>query len=214
MGIAGPQPTIEELKLELERLTYSNERTRTYLEHLRIEVGTVHESAERSRDMAFGFAKMALQTMFLLNGGALIAFPAFAQLVGNGFSSHVTTALISICGFAAGLVFISTATLLAYLAMDADKESSYRREGVLTINLTQSYHPDCHNQAQEELRTERQSDSEKYHALGNKLRTGAIVLGFLSLAAFIGGTICAGYVLSAATPGTKSPTQASAISAT
>jgi hypothetical protein len=76
--------------------------------------------AETSRRMAHAYAKMGFQTMFFLNGGALIAFPAFAQLLGKTFSLTARPAALSIGAFICGLV------ALAHV-IDDKVEAAYRR---------------------------------------------------------------------------------------
>jgi hypothetical protein len=68
---------------------FDPEQMQTMLEHLRFEVQGALEHSLMSREHAHDFAKVAIQSTFLLNGGALIAFPTFAQLVGIGLHDHI-----------------------------------------------------------------------------------------------------------------------------
>ncbi len=59
------------------------EQYEAFLRRLETSIKPRHEVMERSRTFTFEFARMALRSMFLLNGGALIALPAFAEMLGG-----------------------------------------------------------------------------------------------------------------------------------
>ncbi len=191
---------VERARLAIDRENFLNERTRTYLERWRTEVQPLHEGAERSREMAVSFSKQGIQTIFFLNGGALIAFPAFAQLVGTAFRDHVAAALLGIGGFVTGLVLVSLTTLLAYLSMDADAEAIRPREEVVKINLNQAHNPEAHGKEQDRQRAEADGANKKHYRRAVRLRWWAVVLGVGSLVAFVFGAAWAAGVLSAASP--------------
>jgi len=189
---------IEKTRLEIERATYLNETTRTYLERWRTEVQPVHEEKERSREMAFGFAKMAIQTMFLLNGGALIAFPAFAGLVGAAFKEHISIFLLSAGGFVTGLVFIAITGLLAYISMDADTEAIRQREEIVKIDLIKAQNPDGFTPDMQKIQDEAKQARDASYQRAVGLRRRALGLGIGSMFAFVFGASFAAVVLSSA----------------
>lgn len=189
---------VERTRLELDRASYMNEHTRTFLERWRTDVQPIHEAAERSREMAYGYAKLAIQTMFLLNGGALIVFPAFAQLVGTAFRDHVVSALLSVGGFVSGLVLIGVTTLLAYLSMDADAAAIRQYGEVVKINLNQSQDPDAKAEKYETPRSVAAAAQERHYRRANVMRWWAVGLGVGSMVAFVFGALYAARVLSAA----------------
>lgn len=192
---------VERTRLALDKAQYQNDTTRLFLERWRVDVQPVHEHRLMSREHAHGFAKVAIQTTFLLNGGALIAFPAFAQLVGTGFRDHVGWALTSITGFVLGLVFIAVTALLAYLSMEADAEAVLQLEESVKARLNQSQVADEKKPKYDKLYEEAEAGREKRYAHAMRFRTWAVGLGIASMLAFTFGAFSAAFVLSAASPG-------------
>lgn len=65
---------------------------------------------------AVTLAVMALRALFLLNGGALIVFPAYLSLLGADVDAAYVAAATAAVIFIAGLVLAVLATLFAYLS--------------------------------------------------------------------------------------------------
>ena len=186
----------EALRLEIERLQYSNDRFRTHLERWRTDVEPLYHAGERSRDMAFQFAQTAIRSMFLLNGGALIAFPAFAELVGTEFHQNIWEFLLSTGGFVLGLVLIVATTLLAYMAMDADAAAIRQRQEIVKIDLNRSHAPEWYSNEVKQARVDAEAAENKSAGLFKVLSSWALALGIGSIAAFLFGAAFAAVVLS------------------
>jgi hypothetical protein len=137
-----------------------------------------------ARQNSFQYGKMTLQSIFLLNGGALISLLAF---MGNVASSEATRLvprnfLVGFCFYVAGLVLVVFSMLLAYfnymhLARDhsdpgALSNSMILLEGTWPTNSTDE-------------NTSRISGSFN----------GAIILGIGSVLAFIAGSVSIAMVL-------------------
>ena len=195
-----PVDPLEALRLDLERRRYLDETTRTFLERWRTDVQPLHEHRLMSREHAYGYAKVAIQTMFLLNGGALIAFPAFAQLLGTAFKDHVTIALLSIGGFVFGLVLIVITTLLAYLSTAADAEAVNQKEEYVKLGLNRDQVADDDKPEYDKKRATAEKERKRHYGRATRLALWGLGLGVGSLAAFVFGAIFAALVLSAAQP--------------
>ncbi len=195
-----PVDPVEALRLDLERRRYMDETTRTFLERWRTDVKPLHEHRLMSREHAYGYAKLAIQTMFLLNGGALIAFPAFTQLLGTAFKDHVTIALMSIGGFVFGLVLIAITILLAYLSMAADAEAVNQKEEYVKLGLNRDQVADDKKPEYDKKRATAEKERKRKYELATRLALWGLGLGVGSLAAFVFGAIFAALVLSAAQP--------------
>lgn len=192
-----PVDPLEALRLDLERRRYLDETTRTFLERWRTDVQPLHEHRLMSREHAYGYAKVAIQTMFLLNGGALIAFPAFAQLVETAFKDHVTFALLSIGGFVLGLLLIAITALLAYLSMGADAAAVSQKEEYVKLGLNREQAADDDKPEYDEKRVTAEKERKRKYNLATRLAWSGLVLWVASLAAFVFGAIFAALVLSA-----------------
>ena len=195
--LAAPRLEVERLRLQLDSARHQNERTRTFLERWRTDVVPLHEAAERSRDMAFGFAQTAIRSMFLLNGGALVAVPAFAELVGTAFQENLTVFLLSGLGFVTGLILIAITTVLAYTSMDADAEAIRQEQEVVKINLNRSENPKSYTDEVKKRQSEAEVARQRVDRLSVKLRAWALWLGVGSMGAFVFGTVFAAIVMSA-----------------
>lgn len=192
-----PDP-YEAFRLEVERLRHENERFRSHLERWRTDVDPLYQAGEHSREMAFQFAQSAVKSMFLLNGGALIAFPAFAQLVGTVFSENIALFLLSAGSFVGGLTLIAIATVLAYKAMDADAEAIRQRQEVVKIDLNRSYDPKWYTGDVKKRRSEAEKAEERSARQFQRISGWALGLGVGSLVAFVSGAIFGALVLSTA----------------
>ena len=191
---------VERARLAIDQAEYRESATRTFLERWRVDVQPEHEHLLMSRQHAHEFAKVAIQTVFVLNGGALIAFPAFAQLVGTGFENSVGWALSGIAAFVLGLVLIALTTLIAYLSMVADMEAVWQSRERVTASLNQTQVPEAEQSRFDERRAEADAALARYNRISMRLRAWGIALGIGSILAFMVGAACAAVVLSNAAP--------------
>jgi hypothetical protein len=172
------------------------ERTRITWERSRFEVQLVHEHRLVSREHAHSFAKVAIQSTFILNGGALISFPAFAKAVGTGLHDHVGLAVTSMVFFVIGLGLTTAATVLAFFAADAYASAYALREmyvrGLLHKLAAVGEEKDFYGKQAESAESERRQREDVWEAL--MLR--AIGLVIASLAAFVVGAFFAAFVVS------------------
>ena len=150
--------------------------------------------------MADGYAKIAIRTMFLLNGGALIAFPAIAQLVGTSFHENVSWVLYSLGSFVIGLVFISVTTVLAYLSMNSDKDAVQHIEAFVKYGLNASQESDPQKRAAAKVLQKRTEDDRKRdYGRARCFAIAGLLLAASSLAAFVIGALFTAKVLLGAT---------------
>lgn len=191
---------VERARLALEQARYQNDMTQTFFERWRVDVQPVHEHRLMSREQSYGYAKIAIQTTFLLNGGALIAFPAFAQLIGTGFRDHVGWALTSIGGFILGLVLIAITTLLAYFSMAADLQATAQREEYVKAGLNQSQAPKADKSKYEKIREDAESARKRHYDFAIRFEVWAVYLGIASIVSFVFGALCAARVLLGVSP--------------
>ena len=203
------QPTsdsLEALKVEVDRLKvaidqarHQNELDRTFLERWRTELQPLHDHRMKSRDQGHDYAKAAFQMIFVLNGGALIAFPAFAQLTGNGFKQNLPVALGSIAGFVVGLVLIATAALFVGGAFSEDGDAIEADKSFVRTRMHQFRAPEAARPNFEKEKKEHETRRDEHNKTAKKWSVIAAVLACLALFAFVVGAGCAALVLSSAT---------------
>jgi hypothetical protein len=146
-----------------------------------------------SREHAYGFAKVAIQSVFLLNGGALIAFPAFAQLVGTGLREHIGFAVGGILSWVVGVALAARATKRAFDASDAIAAAYGVREDYIRKRLGEEAF------AREGKRLmagadEARKQQDKTYRQGELSMIRAFDLVNVALFAFIVGAFCAALV--------------------
>lgn len=105
---------MERERIALDRIHTKLENQRVHNERWNINVGAVQKNEMAASGSAVDMAKLTLRSAFLMNGGALIALPAFGQLVGSISKGYLVFALGA---FVLGLVVTSIATLASYLSL-------------------------------------------------------------------------------------------------
>jgi hypothetical protein len=118
------QPEFRELPPEPIRPDFLAEAARR--QGWAFESAPLFAAMTRSREMAFGFARFALGSLFFLNVAGLFGLPTLAQLIGAHLDSHLQLALSSLGAFTIGVTCAAVATLMAFLAMSRDSATLYR----------------------------------------------------------------------------------------
>ncbi len=138
-----------------------------------------------SEEAALEFSKLGIRSLLLLNGGALIALPAFATFSGTPDKELM---FWSVASFAVGLVTCMIGLLLAYYTVAY--QGGGRRMHALEVaaGFEARHHPD---RAEEKLREESEAAEKvkSYNRKGEGCRIAAIVFLFLSLGGFVSGIV-------------------------
>ena len=191
---------IDRARLELERYGKQLERERVFLERWKTDVSPVQERKERSREFTNQYAQISLKAPFLLNGGAVIAFPAFAKIVDVAVTKNSWVFVASILAFVVGLVATSIANLVAYQVMDVDTVAIRSSEEILKTKLNATQNTDG------KLTDQQQGHVAKHEALvleldekTKSLKKWSMKLGISSIGLFVIGAILAAIVMASAT---------------
>lgn len=156
------------------------------------QTATHHEARlDTSRKLAGSFASLGLRTLSILNGGAIVAVPALAEVfeISNGAHGIVAT---SITAFAIGLVFAVIAILLAYISLEVDCSAIDHRSSASAKQVTLDFLRALPNadldedQRKDEIASET-SRADRFYLATHMLQLIAISLAIGSLAAFIFG---------------------------
>ncbi len=135
------QLEIDRARLEIEKISASHETHRLYLEGWHTDVDPVHESYIKSREFSNSFARLALNMLFLLNGGALVAVPTFKTIEWNTSSENFSLLpFFGVSSFILGLTLVALATYFAHECLQNDACAEERKSAVLKCkhNLTQT----------------------------------------------------------------------------
>lgn len=137
--------------------------------------------ARERQTIAGDFAKSALNSLVLVNGGAVVAlFSLIGQGAGSTFvkAMDMSAIIVAFICFALGLALAAGTQILAYVSQD----------------LTSRYDQDISMRVLEELigaELRQIDDGERLWA--NRLNASALVLAALSLVLFLGGATAATY---------------------
>jgi hypothetical protein len=85
-----------------------------------LDSAPLFHTMNRSREMAFSFARFGLGSLLLLNAAGLFALPTLAQVLGAHLGTHAQLSVSSMGAFVIGVTAAAAATLTAFLAMYRD----------------------------------------------------------------------------------------------
>ena len=172
-----------------------NKRYELFLNRWQLSIDPLEQHVLKSREITTMFSRDAIRSSFLLNGGALIAFPAFSKLVGSGFSEYTTQSVMSIVFFVFGLVLITVTSLMAYLAMECDSSATFEHinstKAELKLPLASQEDFEALRAAVVHHDAERITQYEKYESR-QKI---ALYTGVGSVVSFVVGVCFAAFVL-------------------
>ena len=174
-----------------------------YFQRKRLAIEPLQAERKGWYDHAVGYGQMSLRSLFILNGSALIAVPAFAEMLGGGlWARGVEWPFYGFLAFAFGLVLCATATFCAFFAMTRYGHrigETIERVGAV---LESDFNVQLGGQptTDEALRTTKTKKEKRFGEIGALWETAAIILATLSFCAFIAGAIIGGYMISGAPP--------------
>ena len=164
------------------------ERRRLLAAEWQTAIEPFDRQAQEADVHAVTLGAVGLRALFILNGGALIVFPAYLGLLGIDLDSAFRLIFLAGVGFLVGLVFAALGTLLAYFAEASRGRLAYYGKQAVLSALRDSY------RAAHAAGPVAQTDIEKYRAqaartakISRRLRIAAIVVAVFSLAFFAAG---------------------------
>jgi hypothetical protein len=160
-------------------------------------VGSINEDIAEANRSAIQFALAALKLGVVLNGGALIVFPAYVGIFKIELSEPTFVSLVTILMFVIGLIVSWVAMLTGFFALSNESDHHMNRrnqsaclvhaqimslENEMELKLAEKYFSEA------EIHGEQ---ADNYWDKRNNKRTAAIILaiaalGFLSQALFVG----------------------------
>jgi hypothetical protein len=168
-----------------------------------LDAAPLFAAMNRSREMAYSFARFALGSLFLLNAGGAFALPTLAQLIGVSLAEHAALAFFAFAAFVAGVACSAAATLLAFLSLLHDSRIFHRH--LERVGAAHGFGTEMIAESATEL--ERRLKRDMW------MRAGALRFGLLAFAAFVIGAVFATMVLSSPLPGKPLPLRVEAPSA-
>jgi hypothetical protein len=100
-----------------------NEVRKQFRTELQFALGPIYETSRANYEGALKFADAAIKAVFALNGGGLIAFPAFIALFKIDAQLHARSIIAAGAIFVLGLICGALTTLFGYLSAMTAVES-------------------------------------------------------------------------------------------
>ena len=185
---------VEAERLNLEHRRVNQEDTNTYLEQWKLDVVDRRQTQMNLSRSSVEMASLAFRSIFLLNGGAMIAIPTFGKLVDKISPEELSSALM---WFGFGLCLVTLAMVTAYLSLsnragawrEAMEVSAERLNKGRTSQKEHDESKDDEEKAEtERVRLEGRSDSFEVLSLGFALAgLGAFILGTYFAASMLSG---------------------------
>lgn len=175
---------IQEGQLRLEEARLKLEKELHYLERWKVDVTPVEQVAVEAGKGSIAFAQAAIKSGLILNGGALVALPAFTQIFGISASQLIEPIQyfllgIVLCGFASIFGFIT-------LANTEDLLSCIRESRIIKLN--QEHNPNLDKEFLKQRSDELRSKENKHRSRGKVFKIAGLLLIVLGYTAFcIGG---------------------------
>jgi hypothetical protein len=168
------------------RIQSSEAEDRLSMERWRDAAAPLERQIQEANRTAVTLAVTGLRAMFMLNGGALLVFPAYLTLMDTDLDAAFALLVMGFSAFLAGLIFAALATLLGYFteiyrargAAHAYEAAGMKFRGAVAGGAAAPVAAVIAKHEAEEARAAR---------IGSRLRAAAICLAVLSLISFCGG---------------------------
>lgn len=152
---------------------------------------------------AVSYGQIALRSGFILNGGAIIAVPAFAQMLGVGlWGEGVGLPFTAISVFLAGLVLAAAAAACASFAMTSYAHYTTEKIRRVAVFIQTSYQspPKGRETSAAQTYGEETTTERAFQDKGRRWEAIAIIFGSISLVAFVVGATIGAYIIAGAPP--------------
>jgi hypothetical protein len=158
-----------------------------------LDAAPLFQTMNRSREMAFGFARFALGALLLLNAAGLFALPTLAQVLGARLDNHAQLAVSCMGAFVIGLTSAAAATMMAFLAMYRDSQAIYHH-----LERLGEAHAPYGMSADGFVRDK--IDMDRMLRRDGRMRARALRFGMLAFGSFVVGSLFTAMILATSIP--------------
>lgn len=176
---------IQERQLRLEESRHRLEKELHYLERWKVDVTPVEQVAIEAGKGSITFAQTAIKTGLILNGGALIALPAFVQI----FSVPTAVLIGPISYFVIGLALNGIATICAFIAMSNSENLMGCIRELRVTKLNEEHNPSKDKEEVGQKIDRLTRKEKKYRLYGNGWKTISLTCVILGYTAFCMGAV-------------------------
>lgn len=165
----------------------------TFLEEWKTNLTPIQNAMTLADRAAIDFGSAGIKAGFLLNGGALIAVPAFVEILKPGPPAFGSL-IYAIGLFVGGLLLCVAVNLAAYLSMRVASVGLVARIDARSAMLHRLYTGDPTGE-HKTRETEKDAEADSRAKRADRITNVGLILYLLTIAAFIGGAILSGLLL-------------------
>lgn len=178
----------KQVKLLREIEQVSREKRAGYLTEFRANLDPVERRAENSSRAMVDFASIAINSSFIMNGGALVAIPAILEFSNDNAISEIGFIVPSIL-FVIGIVLSSITNYFAYRSANEEVDAHNEEASARAIVVQDSYYPlDNSQENQEKIEALREGSNKKFKRSAQFGNAGVLTFVF-SVVFFVGGVL-------------------------
>jgi hypothetical protein len=166
-----------------------------FLNRWRTDVDPIHQRTERTREFRTQYAQLGLKLLATLHGGAIVAVPVIAHVVGIPMKTAIADLLLSEALFLGGLALVLLGVMFSYITLDVDVIRHKAERVAARIQVVQAEFPDECSEAMTSELNGAKADQVKFWGYGVALSWTVASICLLSWLCLIGGGIAAGAVL-------------------
>jgi len=155
-------------------------------------IGPLRDGQRANFDAALKFADGGIKALFGLNGGGLIALPAFTALFKIDMQAAASLVLAAGIIFVIGLVLAASTCLLGYLSAMQEMEAGSHRQTAAATRYATHYRQVPETPAAIEGIKSADARAARHTTWSIWLRKAAVATAICSLAAFIGAACITG----------------------
>ena len=171
-----------------------------FIEAWRTEVNPLQAQASQRLGFTVSYAQLGLRTALLLNGGGLVAAPAFAELLGSIWSQGFWPPIIAMGAFTLGLIAAAGATVLAFFEFLYARTVTEFEIARVAEDLNDRYEAAMRREPIPKRRTDPGDEERSAQRRAARWGGWAILLGLSSLVFFLIGAFFGGYILAGGGP--------------
>jgi len=164
------------------------ERRRLLVAEWHAAIAPFDRQAQEANAHAVALGAVGLRALFVLNGGALLVFPAYLSVLGTDLDAAFRPAFLAGVGFLAGLVMAAVATMLAYLTEVNRGRLAFQGKHAVTVALQDAYRGAHASEPASQMDIDDfRAQAMRTAKASRRLRIAAVIVAIFSLAFFAAG---------------------------
>lgn len=177
----------KQLKRQSEIEQINREKRAAYLTEYRINLDSVERLRDHADQGAIEFASIGVKSIYVLNGGALVAIPAILKFTQGGTISkgYVVAAVIF---FVAGILLAAAANYLAYRSMFQAGAGHAKEMNARAVEVSNNHYPPEDPSISQAKIKESRSEHDDLLLRANRLADKGVVVFGTSFLAFLAGS--------------------------